>query len=224
MAQAFFKSWFVDFDPVRAKMEGREPAGMDAETAALFPDGFEVVDGRECVGWRVVPLPEAIEINPRISLRKGDSAPYLDMKNMPMQAIAPLNGWSDLSALVSSLRTGTLSSPNYPLSGEWENALRRFSKRWQVGWGSTEYIVLRPKPPLPRNMGIILQDLKFFGHIRFRTCQAQAGVKEPLLLVLIITQLLFHPRRLQSNLRRLLNQLCCLSSRRTRIPHPHRPP
>ena len=85
MAQAIFKSWFVDFDPVRAKMEGREPAGMDAETAALFPDGFEVVDGREVpVGWRVVPLPEAIEINPRISLRKGDSAPYLDMKNMPM--------------------------------------------------------------------------------------------------------------------------------------------
>ena len=86
MAQAIFKSWFVDFDPVRAKMEGREPAGMDAETAALFPDGFEVVDGREVpVGWRVVPLPEAIEVNPRISLRKRDSAPYLDMKNMPMQ-------------------------------------------------------------------------------------------------------------------------------------------
>jgi len=32
-AQALFKSWFVDFDPVKAKMEGREPAGMDAETA-----------------------------------------------------------------------------------------------------------------------------------------------------------------------------------------------
>ncbi|WP_438031575.1 restriction endonuclease subunit S [Sorangium sp. So ce204] len=41
MARALFKSWFVDFDPVRAKMEGRAPAGMDAETAALFPDSFE---------------------------------------------------------------------------------------------------------------------------------------------------------------------------------------
>jgi len=41
MARALFKSWFVDFDPVRAKAEGREPAGMDAETAALFPDSFE---------------------------------------------------------------------------------------------------------------------------------------------------------------------------------------
>ena len=41
IAQALFKSWFVDFDPVRAKMEGRVPEGMDEETAALFPDGFE---------------------------------------------------------------------------------------------------------------------------------------------------------------------------------------
>lgn len=41
MAKALFKSWFVEFDPVRAKMEGRQPAGMDAETAFLFPDGFE---------------------------------------------------------------------------------------------------------------------------------------------------------------------------------------
>jgi type I restriction enzyme, S subunit len=38
MARAIFKSWFVDFDPVKAKMDGRAPAGMDAETAALFPD------------------------------------------------------------------------------------------------------------------------------------------------------------------------------------------
>jgi len=37
MARALFKSWFVDFDPVRAKMKGRRPEGMDEETAALFP-------------------------------------------------------------------------------------------------------------------------------------------------------------------------------------------
>lgn len=41
IAQALFKSWFVDFDPVRAKAEGREPEGMDAATAALFPAAFE---------------------------------------------------------------------------------------------------------------------------------------------------------------------------------------
>jgi type I restriction enzyme S subunit len=41
IAQALFKSWFVDFDPVHAKSQGLAPAGMDEATAALFPDGFE---------------------------------------------------------------------------------------------------------------------------------------------------------------------------------------
>ena len=41
IAQALFKSWFVDFDPVRAKRQGLAPAGMDEATAALFPDSFE---------------------------------------------------------------------------------------------------------------------------------------------------------------------------------------
>lgn len=41
MARALFQSLFVDFDPVRAKMDGRKPVGMDSETAALFPDGFQ---------------------------------------------------------------------------------------------------------------------------------------------------------------------------------------
>ncbi|CUI04197.1 Type I restriction-modification system, specificity subunit S [Janthinobacterium sp. CG23_2] len=40
IAQALFKSWFVDFDPVRAKMEGRVPEGMDEATAALFPEAL----------------------------------------------------------------------------------------------------------------------------------------------------------------------------------------
>lgn len=40
MCRALFKSWFVDFDPIKAKMEGRQPHGMDAATAALFPSSF----------------------------------------------------------------------------------------------------------------------------------------------------------------------------------------
>jgi len=52
MAQALFKSWFVDFDPVKAKAEGRTPEGMDAETAALFPDRFEGSElGEIPAGW-----------------------------------------------------------------------------------------------------------------------------------------------------------------------------
>src|SRR6266487_4589509 len=54
IARTLFKSWFVDFDPVRAKMEGRQPYGMDAETAALFPDEFEDSQlGMIPKGWRV---------------------------------------------------------------------------------------------------------------------------------------------------------------------------
>lgn len=54
VARALFQSWFVDFDPVRAKVEGRQPAGMDAETAALFPDEFEESElGEIPKGWSV---------------------------------------------------------------------------------------------------------------------------------------------------------------------------
>lgn len=57
IAQALFKSWFVDFDPVRAKMEGRAPEGMDEATAALFPDSFEESElGLVPKGWRVGSL------------------------------------------------------------------------------------------------------------------------------------------------------------------------
>ncbi|MFA5331343.1 MAG: restriction endonuclease subunit S [Methanoregula sp.] len=63
MAKAIFQSWFVDFDPVRAKAEGRQPAGMDAATAALFPGEFEEVDGREVPrGWGVEMLSESFII------------------------------------------------------------------------------------------------------------------------------------------------------------------
>ena len=59
IAQALFKSWFVDFDPVRAKMEGRTPEGMDEATAALFPDGLETSElGEVPRGWRVCAVEE----------------------------------------------------------------------------------------------------------------------------------------------------------------------
>ena len=54
IAKALFKSWFVDFDPVRAKAEGRDPEGMDAETAAPFPSEFEDSElGPIPRGWMV---------------------------------------------------------------------------------------------------------------------------------------------------------------------------
>ena len=53
MARAIFKSWFVDFDPVRAKIDGRKPEGIDAATAKLFPCEFEESElGPIPKGWR----------------------------------------------------------------------------------------------------------------------------------------------------------------------------
>ncbi len=64
IAQALFKSWFVDFDPVRAKMEGRIPEGMDEATAALFPDGLEESElGLVPQGWLNVSLREVVSIH-----------------------------------------------------------------------------------------------------------------------------------------------------------------
>lgn len=62
IAQALFKSWFVDFDPVRAKMQGLIPEGMDEATAALFPDSFEESElGLVPRGWRVMPIGDAVD-------------------------------------------------------------------------------------------------------------------------------------------------------------------
>lgn len=63
IAQALFKSWFIDFDPVRTKAEGREPEGMDAATAALFPAEFEESAlGLIPKGWGVGRLGNIIEL------------------------------------------------------------------------------------------------------------------------------------------------------------------
>ncbi|BDI07084.1 hypothetical protein CATMQ487_40540 [Sphaerotilus microaerophilus] len=74
IAQALFKSWFVDFDPVRAKMEGRTPEGMDEATAAQFPDGFdESALGSLPRGWTRSSLAEVCAY-----LNRGLSPKYLE--------------------------------------------------------------------------------------------------------------------------------------------------
>jgi type I restriction enzyme S subunit len=55
MARALFQSWFVDFDPVRAKLDGRQPVGLDPDTAALFPAGHIPK------GWSIEPVGQVVE-------------------------------------------------------------------------------------------------------------------------------------------------------------------
>lgn len=74
IAQALFKSWFVDFDPVHAKARGEPPQGMDDATAALFPDSFEQSElGMIPKGWILTSLGEVCSY-----LNRGLSPKYLD--------------------------------------------------------------------------------------------------------------------------------------------------
>ncbi|MBW6140945.1 restriction endonuclease subunit S [Pseudomonas aeruginosa] len=71
IAQALFKSWFVDFDPVRARAEGLQPEGIDATAAALFPDSFEgSVLGLVQKGWEVRSLDSIADYLNGLALQK----------------------------------------------------------------------------------------------------------------------------------------------------------
>ena len=63
MARALFKSWFVDFEPVRAQADGRKPQGMDEATARLFPDSFQKSElGHIPKGWRFSSIYEISDV------------------------------------------------------------------------------------------------------------------------------------------------------------------
>jgi type I restriction enzyme, S subunit len=73
MARALFQSWFVDFDPVRAKQEGRKPTGMDDATAALFPEHLENSPlGHIPKGWKATTLGACIGFRSGFSFKSQD--------------------------------------------------------------------------------------------------------------------------------------------------------
>lgn len=168
MARAIFKRWFVDFDPVRAKAEGRQPAGMNAETAALFPATFvESQIGRIPKGWLPRTLPEAVAINPPRSLARGMEAPYLDMQNMPTTGHRP-ESWvrRAFGSGMKFVNGDTLVARITPCLENGKTAFVDFLNDGEVGWGSTEYIVLHPLPPLPAEFGYYLarsEDFRTFA-------------------------------------------------------------
>jgi len=92
MAQALFKSWFVDFDPVRAKMEGR-PTGLPKEIEDLFPDSFEDSKlGEIPKGWSVVPFTNVLEIvgggTPKTSIGNywNGNIPWFSVEDSPNES------------------------------------------------------------------------------------------------------------------------------------------
>lgn len=164
IACAIFKSWFVDFDPVKAKMEGRAPAGMDAETAALFPD--ELVESKLGLipkGWEVGCLTDAFELNPRYTLKKGVPAPYLEMSKVPVRGHVPDEVvLREFSSGTKFQNGDTLLARITPCLENGKAAHVDFLTDNHVGWGSTEFIVLRAKPPFPPYFGYLLCRLDAF--------------------------------------------------------------
>ena len=93
MARALFQSWFVDFDPVRAKLDGRQPVGLDDATAALFPASFQDSPlGPIPAGWEACPLADRIELlnggTPKTSESSywdGD-VPWYSVRDAPVES------------------------------------------------------------------------------------------------------------------------------------------
>lgn len=147
IAQALFKSWFVDFDPVQAKMEGREPEGMDATTAALFPDGFEESElGLIPRGWRTYTFGEIATlgkgtVNPSAQSQtvfQHYSLPAFDAGQMPI---------AETGEAIKSNKTSV--SPGTVLVSKLNPHIPRV---WFVGESgenavcSTEFLVWMPRP------------------------------------------------------------------------------
>jgi len=146
LARAVFQSWFVDFDPVRARAEGRAPAAMDAATAALFPDGFDVVDGREVPrGWEVTPLDRVMENLRRNQKAEeiGAATPYIGLEHMPRKSIA-LEDWGFAESLESNkfaFQRGEI------LFGKLRPYFHKVGVAAIDGVCSTDILVLRPVKP-----------------------------------------------------------------------------
>ncbi len=87
MARALFKSWFIDFDPVRAKSDGRKPAGLDVETAALFPAAFQDSPlGPIPKGWDVATIARIADVIDCLHSKKPERVEegrlYLQLNNI----------------------------------------------------------------------------------------------------------------------------------------------
>ena len=124
----------------------------------------------------MVTLPEIIEVNPARPLKKGESAPYLDMANMPTKGHTP-NRVID-RPFVSGMRFtngDTLVARITPCLENGKTAYVDFLQRDRIGWGSTEYIVMRAKPPLPNEFAYCLARSTGFREFAIQNMTGTSG-------------------------------------------------
>jgi type I restriction enzyme S subunit len=145
MARALFKSWFVDFDPVRAKAEGRDP-GLPQPLADLFPDSFEDSElGEIPKGWEVGTLGDVAD-NPRRGVQPSSirpDTPYIALEHMPKHCIA-LSDWDVADGLQSNkfeFRKGEI------LFGKLRPYFHKVGVAPVDGVCSTDIVVVAPRLP-----------------------------------------------------------------------------
>lgn len=166
MARTIFQDWFVDFRPTRAKMEGQEPY-LPPELWGLFPD--QLVDselGEIPEGWEIKPLNRLVALNPKETMKKGTEAPYLDMASLPTDACNPTAPVTRGFNSGSRFRNGdTLLARITPCLENGKTAYIQCLPAGVVGWGSTEFVVMRGIPPVPPEYTYLLaRDQSFRSH------------------------------------------------------------
>jgi type I restriction enzyme S subunit len=145
MARALFKSWFVDFDPVRAKADGRD-TGLSAHIAAFFPDSFEDSGiGEIPLGWSIGKFGDVAE-NPRRGVSPGEippQTPYIALEHMPRKSIA-LSEWGT----ADNVESGKFSfRANEILFGKLRPYFHKVGVAPVDGVCSTDILVVTPRSP-----------------------------------------------------------------------------
>lgn len=145
-ARELFKSWFVDFDPVRAKAEERKPFRLDAATAALFPSEFSESDlGEIPTGWRAADFLDVAALNPEswTARSRPSTVRYVDLANTKwgrIMEVATVSGDQIPSRAQRVLRPGdTLVGTVRPANGSYALVAAEGLT------GSTGFAVMRPK-------------------------------------------------------------------------------
>jgi len=144
LARTLFRSWFVDFDPVRAKAEGRQPEGMDAETAALFPDRFVDSElGPIPEGWewgQLGQIADNVRVNVPVNELMADDN-YIGLDHFGKRQIA-LYEWGSADEVTSN-KSRFLE--NDVLFGKLRPYFHKVSLAPIGGVCSTDILVIRPK-------------------------------------------------------------------------------
>ncbi len=176
MAQAIFKDWFVDFGPVRAKVEGRE-AYLPEEIWGLFPDSFQESElGEIPRGWEFGTISELVDIDPSRKLIKGSIAPYLEMKGVPTSGPTATGVYPKKFTSGTKFQLGdTLLARITPCLENGKTALVDFLEDGEIGWGSTEFIVMCGKKSLHNSFVYCLARSEEFRSHAIRNMTGSSG-------------------------------------------------